>query len=175
MPCVRSVRYECVRQYLRALVYSHAPCNIRVCAPLCTTRNACVGDTRTHPAIPAVTRRFPVCVRHLRMCPPRAHPTIPVPRRFPRRGFCGTLLRTRPGISRLFCARAPPTSAAAISGERTDRQPAHGICAGFFCRYIEIASANGYNRLKHMPAVRISAGIKFEKGRYYHENNPHPE
>ena len=48
-------------------------------------------------------------------------------------------------------------------------------CAGFFRRYIEIASANGYNRLKHMPAVRISAGVKFEKGRYYHENNPHTE
>ena len=26
-----------------------------------------------------------------------------------------------------------------------------------------------------MPAVRISAGFKFEKGRYYHENNPHTE
>lgn len=72
-----------------------------------------------------------------------------------------------------------PTTAARGSeyaGERkSDRQAAHGICAGFFRRYIEIASANGYNRLKHMPAVRISAGVKFEKGRYYHENNPHPE
>lgn len=107
--------------------------------------------------------------RRSRMCP------APRPRRFPRRGFCGTLLRPRSGVSRLFCARAPPTSAAAIAGERTDRQTAHGNCAGFFRRYIEIASANGYNRLKHMPAVRISAGVKFEKGRYYHENNPHPE
>ena len=91
-----------------------------------------------------------------------------------RAGAFAARFYTRSGISRLFLARAPPTDCGG-NLRRKNRSAAHGNCAGFFRRYIEIASANGYNRLKHMPAVRISAGFKFEKGRYYHENNPHTE
>ncbi len=49
---------------------------------------------------------------------------------------------------------SPPTAArgSEYAGERkSDRQAAaHGNCAGFFADILEIASANGYNRLKHM-------------------------
>ena len=130
---------------------------------------------------------------HIRRCS-RAFGNICAPDNFRAARFCGRFFAPRPADSRAgaFAARFytrsgicafPPHSirlrraaAGEYAGERkSDRQAAHGNCAGFFRRYIEIASANGYNRLKHMPAVRISAGVKFEKGRYYHENNPHPE